>query len=231
MGDRLWVAKIRQLIPLMYQMRKGRFTLFMDLIAALPRPLRILDVGGTPSFWEAMGVPKGDVSITLLNVDHAEAVHRQIHTLVGDARDMASFESGAFDVVFSNSLIEHVGSFQDQQRAAEEIRRVGRRYFIQTPNRYFPVEPHFLIPFFQFLPLSLKVFLLRRFNVGWYRRFDDEQQARAIASSIRLLTRRELKMLFPDGQILGEKILGMTYSLIVHGGWDKGGPGPPEEEI
>ena len=74
---------------------------------------------------------------------------------VGDAVDMPGISDGAFDVVFSNSVIEHVETYENQRRMAAEIRRVGRRYFVQTPNRHFPLEPHFLVPGFQLLPYPL----------------------------------------------------------------------------
>ena len=63
---------------------------------------------------------------------------------------MDFFKDKSFDAVFSNSVIEHVGTFEDQKMMANEVIRVTNFYFIQTPNLYFPIEPHFLVPFFQF---------------------------------------------------------------------------------
>ena len=65
---------------------------------------------------------------------------------------MPEFTTGEFDVVFSNSVIEHVGDFDDQRRMADEVRRVGRRFFVQTPNRWFPLEVHTRLPFVHWLP-------------------------------------------------------------------------------
>ncbi|HWS70973.1 MAG TPA: class I SAM-dependent methyltransferase, partial [Thermoanaerobaculia bacterium] len=67
----------------------------------------------------------------------------------------------------SNSVLEHVA---DMPAMAREIRRVGRRWYVQTPNRWFPVEPHFLVPFFQFLPIATRAWLLTRFDLGWLTR-------------------------------------------------------------
>jgi hypothetical protein len=99
------------------------------------------------------------------------------------------------------------------------MRRVGKRYFLQTPNLYFPIEPHVLFPFFQFLPISLRVWLLNNFTMGWYGKVTDKQEARDLVISTRLLTRKELSMLFPESTIYEEKILGLTKSFIVYAGW------------
>jgi len=119
-------------------------------------------------------------------------------------------------VIFSNSVIEHLGSYSDQSLMANEVRRLGERYFLQTPNRYFPIEPHFLFPFFQFFPYKLKIWLVTRFNLGWFGKIPDENKAREIISSIRLLNKKELKILFPESKIKEEKFLGLTKSFIVY---------------
>ncbi|MGH7860878.1 MAG: methyltransferase domain-containing protein [Candidatus Dormibacteraceae bacterium] len=77
-------------------------------------------------------------------------------SVIGDARDLAQFQAQAFDVAFSNSVIEHVGGADDQRRMASEAMRVASHYFVQTPKHYFPIEPHFLVPGFQFMPSGLK---------------------------------------------------------------------------
>jgi SAM-dependent methyltransferase len=71
--------------------------------------------------------------------------------VVADATSLP-FADGSIDVVFSNSVIEHVGERERQQRMFDEIERVGKRFLIQTPNAHFPVEAHHLLPFFQYLP-------------------------------------------------------------------------------
>jgi ubiquinone/menaquinone biosynthesis C-methylase UbiE len=88
------------------------------------------------------------VDITLLNPELSESAPSNFTAFVGDGRSMPQFEDHQFDIVFSNSTIEHVGSIDDQRAMAREIVRVGRKYYVQTPNRYFPIEPHFVFPFF-----------------------------------------------------------------------------------
>ena len=200
------------------RLRLQRFSLFRRMVDDLPRPLRILDVGGTEAFWEQMGFAgQPDVEITLLNLERQAAGHPGFLSVAGDARDLGRFPDQSFDVAFSNSVMEHVGGWADQQRMAGEMRRVGKRIFLQTPNRHFPMEPHFLFPFFQFLPLPWQVFLLRRFRLGWYPRYTDRVQAEAAARSVRLLSRRELQRLFPGARLHRERWMGMVKSYVVVG--------------
>jgi hypothetical protein len=131
---------------------------------------------------------------------------------------MPEFGDKQFDVVFSNSVIEHVGDFADQRRMADEVQRVGRRYYVQTPNRYFPMEPHFLFPLFGVLPIPVRAFLLRHLSLGWYTKIGDRAESFRVARSIRLLTRRELLSLFPGAQLVRERVAGLTKSYTVFGG-------------
>lgn len=200
--------------------RLKRFALFRSLIQSLPRPLRILDVGGTQVFWQTMQFhTEPGVHITILNQTPVKVTHQSFDSDTGDACDLSRFKDKSFDIVFSNSVIEHVGSFEDQKRMADEVRRVGRHYFIQTPNRYFPIEPHFVFPFFQFLPLTVRIGLVRRWPLGWHPRFTDDDEAREAVSSIRLLTLKEVKTLFPGARIYKERFCGLTKSFMTAGGW------------
>src|SRR5262245_54640703 len=149
------------------RLRRKRFALFIELMSRVPGEIHILDVGGTPGFWRVVGFARERASITLLNRTPLDCEDAWMRSVVGDARDMRDFRDGEFDVVFSNSVIEHVGSIADQQSMASEVRRVGKRYFVQTPNKFFPIEPHFLFPGFQFLPITLRAGLLARRDVGW----------------------------------------------------------------
>jgi len=117
-------------------------------------PIKILDVGGTQIYWERMNFTGHDnVYITLLNLELAPVSNANFSSIVGDARDLKGFEDNHFDIVFSNSVIEHLFTLQNQQKMASEVRRVGKNYFIQTPNYYFPIEPHWLFPFSNFFRL------------------------------------------------------------------------------
>jgi hypothetical protein len=202
-------------------LRRKRWRWFLRLLDQCgPGPLRILDVGGTESFWETMGFADSGHSITVLNVSAGEPRHANIATTIGDASSMPQFDDNQFDVVFSNSVIEHLRSAENQWKMAAEVRRLAPRYFVQTPNYYFPVEPHFLFPGFQYLPEPARVWLITHFALGWYERIDDEDYASYLVGEIRLLRKSELQAMFPDAAIYHERLLGMTKSLVAVGGRD-----------
>lgn len=202
------------------RMRRRRFDLFLSLLRTLKDHVEILDIGGTQQFWDLMlAEDASDIRVTLFNIEHQPVSSSRFVSAAGDARSMPQFGDESFDVVFSNSVIEHVGDYSDQRRMAEEIKRVGRRYFVQTPNKRFPLEPHFLLPWFQYLPMSLRAWLLNRFNVGWYRRIPDITAARDEVESIQLLTRRRFRDLFPEARIVDENFAGLTKSFVAIAGW------------
>ena len=180
------------------------------------KPIKILDVGGTFDFWKQMGYDKNtNVQILLLNLMAEQVDSENIRSIVGDACDLSQFCDKQFDIVFSNSVIEHVGNHQRQIVMAKEILRVGKNYFVQTPNYWFPFEPHFLIFGFQYLPVSMKAFLVQKFNFGWLGRQNDKKKALELADSVHLLSKRRLKKLFPDSIIVNEYFLGLTKSMIL----------------
>ncbi len=203
------------------RLRKKRFAFFKSLIQSVSYPLTILDVGGTDTIWHKEGFCDPDlvdrVKITILNKQQMKVNHPNIRAIVGDARNMREFEDGEFDIVFSNSVIEHVGTYDDQIQMAKEIKRVGKKYFVQTPNLYFPIEPHFLFPFFQFLPLEIKVWILTHIPIGRRsKRVSDREQAMKIANRVKLLSKKEVKKLFPEATIFEEKFFGLTKSLVAY---------------
>jgi len=214
------IADHRQPDSLAAKYRKQRFTLFQTLTEQLDGPLTILDVGGTERFWNRMLPSTSPLyKVILLNKFSQPITRPDFTSLVGDARAMQQFADKEFDIVFSNSVIEHVGSFEDQRKMADEIRRVGKRYFVQTPNRYFPIEPHFLFPFFQFFPIWMKCWLIQHFDLGWRKRTPDYQSAMEIAKEIRLLSKREFVNLFPEGRLVEEHFLGFVKSFTIYYGW------------
>jgi Methyltransferase domain len=196
--------------------RQRRHELFKRLLDRMPSPISLLDVGGTLAYWQAVGLPSRDnVQIMLLNME-GEPVRPPFTSVSGDARDLSRYADRSIDVVFSNSVIGHVGSFADQQRMAREIRRVGRRYFVQTPNHGFPIDWRTMVPFFHLLPAPGQAWLFERMRVGTYRRATDREEALHWASRIRNVRRHELSVLFPDGQVVEEKMGCLTKSFIVH---------------
>ncbi len=180
------------------------------------KPIHILDVGGTDYFWKCSQVPNiPGVTITLLNLQQEKTSHPHIQSLVGDGIAMKEFEDKKFDLVFSNSVIEHVYNYENQAKMASEILRVGKRYFIQTPNKHFPIEAHYAIPFAQYLPKRLVLFFLTKTRVSRMTKWKKED-AQQYLDEIRLLNEKDMKRLFPDSKILKERTLGMTKSLTAH---------------
>lgn len=209
-------------------LRRKRFSIFLKLVEGLPKPVRVLDIGGTTGYWKAMGYDDpSDIEVTLANLDPQEVTKPNFRSVVSDAANLREFGDKEFDVAFSNSVIEHLGTLDRQQAMAEAVFRVAKRYYLQTPNFWFPIEPHFLFPGFQFLPLSLRVGLLKRMNLGWVMKKENPDNECAVWSvgmtprefvaSIRLLSGKELKALFPGATIHREKILGLTKSFILTG--------------
>lgn len=198
------------------QKRLEEFVQFLEQ-SSLEPPIKILDVGGTESFWKSCGVLK-ETKVLLLNLEKIEVTEPTITSEVGDARNLKKFQDNEFDLVFSNSVIEHVGGFEDQKRMAIELQRVGKAIYLQTPNYFFPVEPHFFYPCFQFMPLKLQLFIGTHFDIGWFKHIKGEEKKRLIAST-KLLSERDLRRLFPQSRISKEKVAGLTKSFIVREGF------------
>jgi len=211
------IAKItdhRRPDTLASRLRQKRWEFFRNLASSVERPMKILDVGGTQTVWERIGfADQPDIRIILLNIIKVPGDHSNMESLQGNACSMPQFHDKQFDVVFSNSVIEHVGDDGKMRSMADEIRRVGKSYYIQTPNRYFPVEPHFLFPMFQFLPISLRTTLIRNFPLGWFPRIPDRKHAEEVVRSVNLLSRSEMKALFPDAVTFEERLFGISKSI------------------
>ena len=197
-------------------MRRSRLAQFLRLLPEGYNRARILDVGGTELSWAYIWNERCErLSITLLNlIEERTSGRLPLRSLVGDARDLSRFAANEFDFCYSNSVIEHVGTLSDQRMMADEIRRVARGYFIQTPYRYFPLEAHFHVPGWAQLPVGLRTALHRKLDLGWMPAEPDYLKARMEVEQIRLLSIRELQLLFRDAEIRCEKIGPFVKSLI-----------------
>jgi SAM-dependent methyltransferase len=184
--------------------REGRYRSFMELCRIAPDD-RILDVGaGLGAALERFNTTNTIVAVDLEPREDGWLGGPNVTVLQGDGTDLP-FADGEFDAVFSSSVIEHVPK-ELQQAFADECRRVGKRYFVQTPNRWFLVEPHYQMPFFHFLPERIQRALNRRFTMGWQQRGEWED--------ITLLSARDLRRLFPDATIHRERVFGLAKSLM-----------------
>jgi hypothetical protein len=175
---------------------------------------RVLDIGGTPETWtkavEGLGSADARFAVTMVNLRSdgiPEAGH--LAAVEGDATQLPFADNG-FDIAFSNSVIEHVGTWEQQQAFAREARRVACGLWIQTPARSFPIESHLLAPFIQYLPRRVQHRIVRWTPRGLL----SPAEAHEIVDEVRLLTYRDMRELFPDCDILRERVMGLTKSYI-----------------
>ena len=178
---------------------------------------RVLDIGGTPDNWQLISVTP---RLVLLNMPRAHAdLAGAAQWVAGDGRSLP-FRDDAFDIVFSNSVIEHVGDAASQRRFACEVARVGRAYWVQTPNRWFPVEQHLLTPVVHWLPKNWQRAIVSRATV-WSavtRPTPDRRDfyIEHFLRDIRLLSFGDVVTLFPGARVIRERFLGVTKSLIAY---------------
>jgi hypothetical protein len=212
--------------------RTRRMALFERLIQGFPRPVRIIDFGGTSAFWEMRGwAGRQDVQIVTINLKAQEQVHANIESRAGDATDLGEHPDRSFDVAFSNSVIEHLFTFEKQAAMAREVQRVGRAYWVQTPNFWFPIEPHFHVPAWQWMPQRVRVAMLRRMRCGWRGPCPDPALARSLVDEVRLLTQRELRTLFPGATLHAERMFGLVKSWVAYAGFPEAADDAVEAEL
>lgn len=190
--------------------------------------MRILDIGGTDLVWRIASqpahvvllntrIPEG-TDVGLLGTEYGDAQPltarpSNVAYVVGDGKSVP-FADDEFDICFSNSTIEHLFTLEGQRKFADEVRRVGRGVWLQTPARTFPFEPHWLTPFVHWLPRSIQKRLGRNFTVyGWMLRPSTEDVS-ALVDELRQLSYQEMRQLFPDCEIRRERFLGLTKSYI-----------------
>jgi len=177
---------------------------------------RIADIGGTEYYWDIFGsfVADNPIEITLFNLDAPAVRSPRFASKVGDATELAELPDDAFDLIHSNSVIEHVGNWDRMCRMARNIRRLAPRYFVQTPSFWFPYEPHFRFPFFHWLPEQARAELLLKCNLGFGGKRSDYDAAMRGVQSAYLLSERQFRYLFPDAEIAKERAFGLTKSLM-----------------
>lgn len=198
--------------------RLARFKAFLaivDEIIVANGSCRVLDVGGRMEHWAALSDLLGDkkVHVVLGNLDVEPATDPRFESVTLDACDMSAYPDNAFDLVYSNSVIEHVGNWSSQKRMATEIRRVAPRHYVQTPSFWFPIEPHLRMPIIHWLPEPWRIAIVRARACGFYPRAKTADEARLILDDARLLDYQAMAEIFPDSHIGREKFI-VTKSLI-----------------
>jgi len=193
--------------------RAKRMRAFCESFSVTPETT-VLDVGGFAAHWENAPVrPR----LTILNLCSAPAgTPPDVEWVQGSALALP-FEDKSFDIAYSNSVIEHVGDYRAQERFAREVQRVGRRYYVQTPNKYFPIEPHYLGLFTQFWPRRVAVPLIRYATLRGLIERLDQKEIEEMLNEIRLLAPPEFLSFFPGATLIRERVGPFTKSLMVAG--------------
>jgi hypothetical protein len=197
------------IIPLQVMFRGSRMRRFAAMFG-LNDHMRIIDVGGRKSNWSLVAA-KPDVTIT--NIEFNSYEDGRFHYVHTDGGKLP-YPDNAFDLCYSNSVIEHVGDWNARKLFAEEIRRAAPCYYVQTPNKWFFSDPHTVGFFVHWLPMRWQRKLIRWFTPWGLVDRPDQAKIDALLAEIDLLTVAEMRALFPDAKILKERFLGMTKSII-----------------
>jgi hypothetical protein len=195
--------------PFLLYFRRRRMRRFISLFD-VEDATSIIDLGGTEFVWRLVA---GRPRVTMINVGVEEWAEGRLRMLDADATAVP-FSDDAFDVCFSNSVIEHVGNEQMQAAFAREVRRLAQRYWVQTPNRRFFLEPHLICLFLHWLPFRLERRLVRYFSLWGLISKPAQADIDRFIQGIRLLDEAAMRRLFPDAEIFKERFLGFAKSLI-----------------
>lgn len=183
---------------------------------------RILDIGGEANDHasQLIELHPWKQNLTVLNImpEHLAKINErypEITTLAGDARQI-EFPDQSFDIVFSNAVIEHVGGFEDQQRMAREVMRVGKAWFITTPNRWYPFEFHTRLPLIGWLPAPMMQAAARVVSYNHvHRRYSSGNRTHTW-----LLSGREMRKLFPGSRVIHMRVTFFPETIVVIGAHD-----------
>lgn len=175
--------------------RRDRFLLMMKRLQLGPHT-RVVDVGvgdgegRAINFFENWYPWKSQITAVSLESDLPNLRKQApgVRHVQGDGRRLP-FPSGAFDVAVSTAVLEHVGTQQDQQRFVHELCRVAPVVFLSTPNRWFPVDSHTMIPFAHWLPMRVRNAVYRVCGRSFY----------ASEERLHLLSKREIRACVPSG--------------------------------
>jgi len=174
----------------------------------------IIDVGGSPYNWQFITAKP---SITIINISKSydwDNAQTNMKLEIGDGTNL-QYKDQSFDIAYSNSVIEHLFTTENQQKFAQEINRVGKKYFVQTPAKEFFFEPHLLTPFIHWLPLKMQRKLMKNFTIWGILTRPSQAYIDNFLNERVLLNYKEFKQLFPDAIIYKEKFLWLfTKSYI-----------------
>jgi predicted SAM-dependent methyltransferase len=182
---------------------------FFSVFSPTPDAL-VVDIGGVVQTWSVESETHEPCSVTLVNnIEYEDFASERFRRIQADATALP-FSDNSFDIAFSNSVIEHLETWERQQAFAREARRVASKLWIQTPARCFPIEAHLLAPYIQYLPKGVQHRIVRWTPRGLL----NPTVVHQVVDEVRLLTYTEMTRLFPDCRILKERFCGLTKSYI-----------------
>ncbi|MHA6758526.1 class I SAM-dependent methyltransferase [Streptacidiphilus sp. PAMC 29251] len=193
--------------------RAQRWEVFADTFPGIGE-MSVIDLGGTVETWLRAPVRPARVHVVNLLEDPPAEVPDWIRAEFSDATALSErILATEYDLVYSNSVLEHVGGHTQRLRFAEAVHRLAPRHWVQTPYRYFPIEPHWLFPGFQFLPLAARAELARYWPLAHSRAGSTEEGLRS-AMCTELISRSEMQHYFPHSRVINEHMAGLVKSLI-----------------
>jgi hypothetical protein len=208
-----------------FKLRQKRGRRIVDLIERvyeINQKVEMIDVGGTREYWNIIPteyLQRRNVRITIVNLaapSHRFDAQDTVFSYVqGDGCHLKEVQANQFDIAHSNSVIEHVGDLNRMTDFALETRRIAASYYVQTPNYFYPIEPHFLVPFFHWLPVPIRLRLAMKFRLGCFPKASDIEEARSFVNLCQLLKKRTLLDLFPDATLYKERLFLLVKSFVL----------------
>lgn len=199
--------------------RIGKLRIIIDDYIKAKGCCTVIDIGGTSGFWYAwkdkFDFTRTHITCVNISTSHSAVNFDGVTVRHGDATNLSFLKDKSFDVAFSNSVIEHVGLWIQQEKFAAEAKRIARSYLIQTPNFFFPIEPHARTPILHWLPdpIAYRVVMARK--CGFYQKASTISQAMRTIQDARMLGPAQFRALFSDANVhYHERFLGLTKSLI-----------------
>ena len=199
---------------------KARQKIHNKIITYINDEDTILDIGTTPVILKHenyfLNHYKFKDKITCLsnqNLEKLKSVYPNLKTILGDGRDTGLNEN-QFDITLSNATLEHVGSYEQQKSFVKEMNRVSKKKsIIITPNRYYPLDTHTMLPFIHWLPKKIHRKLLKIFKYDFL----------SLEKNLNLLSAKDLIKICSDLNITNYHIQSINFMgfksnliLIIH---------------
>jgi SAM-dependent methyltransferase len=209
--------------------REKRAKVFRETFSVGPST-RILDLGSEDgaaiaAVLAGTGAQPSNIYIADINAERVQQGHRRygFSPIAIPAAGTLPFEDGYFDIVYCSSVIEHVTLPKDQiwleqsdeeferrartsqRQFANEIRRLGRGYYVQTPDRWFPIESHTWLPLVGYMPRTWQKRVIEKTNRYWVKKTNPDWC---------LLSAKEMQEFFPDATIRHERFMGLSKSIM-----------------